>query len=62
MVMAYIYILVGEHELALDTMESVLAMPGPCSARLLAVDPIWTPLRNNPRFQKLLQQPDKVFR
>ena len=61
MVMAHIYVLVGEYDLALDTMESVLAMPGGYSARLLAVDPIWAPLRGNPRFQKLLQQPDKVF-
>jgi hypothetical protein len=61
MVMAHIYVLVGEYDQALDTMESVLAMPGGYSARLLAIDPIWAPLQGNPRFQKLLQQPDRVF-
>ena len=61
MVMAHIYVLVGEYDLALDTMESVLAMPGGYSGQLLAVDPIWAPLRSNPHFQKLVQRPDKVF-
>lgn len=61
MVMAHIYVLVGEYDQALDTMESVLELPGGYSAQLLAFDPIWAPLHGDPRFQKLLEQPDKVF-
>jgi hypothetical protein len=61
MVMAYIYILAGKQDLALDTMVSVLAMPRWCTPRMLAIDPVWAPLRGNPRFEKLFLQPDKVF-
>ncbi len=53
--LAEIYVVVGEPELALDELERLLAAPGMVSAALLRVDPLWTPLRTHPRFQKMLQ-------
>jgi TolB-like protein/tetratricopeptide (TPR) repeat protein len=48
-----IYILVGEPEKALDTLEPLLRIPYYLSPGWLAVDPNFEPLRENPRFQKL---------
>ena len=61
MVMAYIYMVVEEHELAMDTVEPLLAMPGATSTSLLRVDPIWAPLRGNERFEAMLAKGDVVF-
>jgi TolB-like protein/tetratricopeptide (TPR) repeat protein len=50
----WIYILVGEHEKALDHLEQLLKVPYYVSPRWLAIDPNFSPLRSNPRFQKLV--------
>jgi tetratricopeptide (TPR) repeat protein len=50
----WIYILVGEHEKALDRLEQLLKVPYYVSPRWLAIDPNFAPLRSNPRFQKLV--------
>jgi hypothetical protein len=59
--LALVYIMVGEYDSALDQIEYVLSIPSWVSVSLLRLDPRYDPLRNLPRFQKLLQQPDKVF-
>ena len=46
----------GEQDAALDLLESLLSRPGPLTAAMLKVDPIWNPLRGNPRFQTLLKK------
>jgi eukaryotic-like serine/threonine-protein kinase len=52
-----IYILVGEPEKALDQLEPLLEVPYHLTPGWLRVDPNFDPLRNNPRFMKLVAQP-----
>ncbi|MFC1792625.1 protein kinase [Planctomycetota bacterium] len=53
--LARIYVMVSEHEEAIDQLEHLLSIPGPFSIQLLRLDPAWDPLRNHPRFKKLLE-------
>ncbi len=60
--LARIYVLIGENEEAINKLEYLLSIPS-CeflwqviSIPLLRLDPIWDPLRENPRFQSLLQK------
>ena len=52
--LARIYILVGEPEKALDQLEPLLKIPYYLSPGWLKIDPNFDPLRENPRFQKLV--------
>ena len=52
--LARIYILVGEHEKAIDELEQLLKVPYFVSPAWLKIDPNFDPLRQNPRFQKLV--------
>ena len=49
-----IYILVGEPEKALDQLEPLLRIPYYLSPGWLKIDPTFTPLRGNPRFERLV--------
>jgi eukaryotic-like serine/threonine-protein kinase len=53
--LARIYILVGEPEKAVDQLEPLLRMPYYLSPSWLRLDPTFEPLRNNPRFRKLVE-------
>jgi len=53
--LARIYVRVGQPEKALDILEQLLKIPYNLSPRLLQIDPEWKPLRDNPRFQQLVQ-------
>jgi serine/threonine protein kinase len=51
---AEIYTIVGEFDTALDLIEQLLSIPSDLSVNLLRLDPIWDPLRDQPRFTKLV--------
>jgi len=53
--LARIYVMVGEHDKAINQLEDLLSIPGPFSIPLLQLDPAWDPLRNHPRFKKLVE-------
>ena len=53
--LARIYVMVGEHEQALERIELLLSIPGMLSTNLLQLDPVWKPLENNPKFIELLE-------
>ena len=52
--LARIYMLVGEHEKALDQLEPLLENPYYLSPGWLRIDPNFEQLRTNPRFQRLI--------
>ena len=54
--LARIYVMVGECNAAIDQLELLLSKSGQTSIHLLQLDPAWNPLRNHPRFQKLVNQ------
>ena len=51
-----IYVVVGDHAGALDTLEPLLRLPYYLSPGWLRVDPNFAALKGNPRFEKLLRQ------
>jgi hypothetical protein len=53
--MARIYLMTGEPEKAIDMLEPLLRMPYFLSAGWLRIDPTWSALKGNPRFDTLLQ-------
>jgi tetratricopeptide (TPR) repeat protein len=55
--LARIYILAGDAEKALDTLEPLLKGPYYLSPGWLRIDPTFDPLRKHPRFQRLVAQP-----
>jgi len=52
--LARIYTMVGRTDAAIDQLQIVLSKPGPLSPAWLRADPLWAPLRNNPRFERLV--------
>jgi TolB-like protein len=52
--LAQVYTWTGDHDHALDVLQTLLGMPGYLSYGYLKTDPAWQPLRENPRFQQLL--------
>lgn len=50
-----VYVRTGEYDAALDQLEYLLSIPSPVSIPLLRVDPLYAPLRGNPRFERLLR-------
>ena len=53
--LARIYVMVGEFDLAINQIESLLSIPSELSIDLLGLDPAWNPLHNHPRFKKLIE-------
>ena len=57
--LAATYTQFGEYDAAVEQLDRVLSIPSLVSSPLLRVDPLWAPLRSNPRFQALLAKYDK---
>ena len=57
--LAEAYTTVGEHEAALDLLESLASSPSWMSYGYLRFEPAYDPLRDNLRFQKLLADKKK---
>jgi serine/threonine-protein kinase len=51
-----IYILTGEPEKALDRLEPLLGVPYYLSPGMLRIDPNFDPIRQHPRFQRLVEE------
>jgi TolB-like protein/Tfp pilus assembly protein PilF len=53
--LARIYVMVGEFDAAIDQIEFLLSISRSLSIPLLRLEPVWAPLREHPRFKKLLE-------
>jgi len=47
---------VGENARAIELLDSLLGRPSPVTVPLLKLSPAWDPLRNDPRFQALIDK------
>jgi hypothetical protein len=54
--LAEIYAWVGEHDEALRLIDHLLQVPSFMSVHVLKLDPVWDPLRKDPRFQQLIEK------
>ena len=54
--LAEIYASVGEHDEAFLPLDHLLAVPNGLTVPQLRLDPVWDPLRADPRFQKLCEE------
>jgi serine/threonine-protein kinase len=53
--LARVYLLTGEHEKALDVLETLIRIPYLLTPARLRIDPTFAPLKGNPRFEKLIR-------
>ena len=53
--LAQIYVMVGEYEEALTRIDTLLSIPSALSTHILQLDPVWKPLKDNPKFIKLIE-------
>ena len=54
--LARIYVMIGEHEKALERIELLLSIPGNLSTDLLQLDPVWKPIWDHPEFIRLTEK------
>jgi TolB-like protein/Flp pilus assembly protein TadD len=54
--LAQIYAWVGEKDKALQLVDHLLQTPNGVTVSMLKLDPMWDPLRNDPRFQTLIDE------
>jgi serine/threonine-protein kinase len=55
-VAAEIYAILGETDKAVATLDAMLSKPGPVTVSSLKMNPIWDPIRSDPRFQALIEK------
>jgi len=54
--LAEIFAWVGEHDEAVRLLDHLLAVPSGLTVSVLKLDPVWDPLRKDPRFQALIDK------
>ncbi|UCH85691.1 MAG: tetratricopeptide repeat protein, partial [Candidatus Latescibacterota bacterium] len=59
-VLAWTYVLTGDHDPAIDLIDHLLSIPALASVPLFRIDPRWDPIRDNPKFQAVLKKHSKV--
>jgi hypothetical protein len=59
--LAHVYIIVGEHDLALDELTYLMSVHSGLTVPQLRIDPLYDPLRENPRFQALIEKYEKEY-
>ncbi|MBN2090028.1 hypothetical protein JW964_10450 [candidate division KSB1 bacterium] len=59
--LAEIYVIVGEYDAAIDLLEYLLSIPSTVTIPYLKICPIWAPLREHPRFKKLLADGESLY-
>ena len=52
--LAQVYVWTGDHARALDAVETLVRLPGYLTYGYLLKDPMWTPLRDEPRFKQIV--------
>jgi serine/threonine-protein kinase len=57
--LAITYAWAGEKDLALNQLEEVVRIPGPISYGQLRLHPWWDPLRDDPRFERIVEEAKK---
>ena len=55
-VLAQIYAWTGERDQAFKLLDHLLVTPNGITVAILKLDPVWNPLRNDPRFQALIDK------
>ena len=58
MVMAQLYTIVGDYDLAIDELEYLFTIPSWCTPALLRADPLFAPMQELPRFVAMLEKYD----
>jgi TolB-like protein/Tfp pilus assembly protein PilF len=53
---AEVYAILGDNDRAIEILDRLLSRPSAVTAQLLKLNPIWDPLRNDPRFQGLIDK------
>jgi TolB-like protein/Flp pilus assembly protein TadD len=53
---AEVYAILGENDRAIEVLDRLLSRPSDITAQVLKINPIWDPLRSDPRFQALLSR------
>jgi hypothetical protein len=59
--LARVRLMLGDHDEAVDHLETVVNVPSRYSRALLRVHPFFNPLRDNDRFRRLISEPEAVF-
>jgi serine/threonine-protein kinase len=61
-VLAQVLALKGDREAAIALLPKLLEMPAGVTPAMLALDPLWDPIRDDPRFVGFTKQPVTEFK